>query len=402
MQSVPADAFTVSEVSGYIEELFRTDPFLTDLWVKGEVSNFVQASSGHCYFTLKDPGAAMKCVMWRSDAMALRTLPRDGDHVLAHGYVGIYRQRGDYQFYVDYMQPEGAGILYQEFLRIKAKLEAEGLFAAERKRPIPPFPRRLGVVTSPTGAALRDILRILRERYPLTEVILAPAIVQGKEAPASIVNALSALNSLDGLDAIILARGGGSIEDLWAFNDEAVARAVAASRYPVITGVGHETDFTIVDFVSDRRAPTPTGAAAAAVPDRRDLEREIEEIRRRLWDAVERRITESRRKVHQMLAFVMARSPRRAVAYRRQMVDELHERLLLAMKRRLELKRGAVAQVTARLDALDPTAVLRRGYAIVQDAGSGEVIASVSKAVPGRRLDVRVSDGVFGAEVTHG
>ncbi len=401
MQSVAVEAFTVSEVSGYIEELFRTDPLLTDLWITGEVSNFVRASSGHCYFTLKDPGAALKCVMWRSDAAALRALPRDGDHVLAHGYVGIYKQRGDYQFYVDYMQMEGAGALYQEFLRIKAKLEAEGLFAEERKRPIPPFPRRLGVVTSPTGAALRDILRTLRERYPLVEVVLAPAIVQGKEAPASVVGALRLLDSMADLDAVILARGGGSIEDLWAFNDESVARAVASARHPVITGVGHETDFTIVDFVSDRRAPTPTGAAAAAVPDRRDLEREIEDLRRRLRDSMERKIEEQRRKVRQMFAFVLSRSPRRAIAYQRQIVDDWSNRLQIAVERKLESKRSAVAQMAARLEALDPTAVLRRGYAIVQDAGSGEVISSVEKALPRRALDIRVSDGVFGAEVTH-
>ncbi len=402
MQHIPADAFTVSEVSGYIEELFRTDPLLTDLWVTGEVSNFVQASSGHCYFTLKDPGAALKCVMWRSDAAALRVLPQDGDHVLAHGYVGIYKQRGDYQLYVDYMQPEGAGILYQEFLRIKAKLESEGLFAQERKRPVPPFPHRLGVVTSPTGAALRDILRTLRERYPLAEVVLAPAVVQGKEAPASIVAALKVLDSLDDLDAIILARGGGSIEDLWAFNDESVARAVAASRHPVITGVGHETDFTIVDFVSDRRAPTPTGAAAAAVPDRRDLMREVESLHRRLQNAMVRRIEENRRKVQRMSAFVASRSPRRALAYRRQTVDDLNERLRLAASHKLEMKRSAVARAKARLDALDPSAVLRRGYAIVRDAESGDVISSVRKAAPGLKLDVRVSDGIFGAKVTRG
>ncbi len=400
MQNTPIEAFTVSEVSGYIEEIFRTDPLLVDVWVTGEVSNFVQASSGHCYFTLKDPGAALKCVMWRSSAALIRALPQDGDHILAHGYIGVYKPRGDYQLYVDYMQPEGAGALYQEFLRIKSKLEAEGLFAKERKRPVPPFPRRLGVITSSTGAALRDILRILSEKYPMVEVLLAPTIVQGREAPLSILRSLEMLNSIDDLDAIILARGGGSIEDLWAFNDERVARAVAGSRHPVITGVGHETDFTIVDFVSDLRAPTPTGAAAAAVPDRDDLRRRIVEIWRGMRVAVGNRIEGNRRKVQQMQSFVLSRSPRRAISYQRQMVDELNERLLLAARRCLELERGKVAGVSGRLRALDPTAVLQRGYAIVRDAESNQVISRVADAIRGRRLEVRVSDGAFGAEVT--
>ena len=400
MQNTPIEAFTVSEVSGYIEEIFRTDPLLVDIWVTGEVSNFVQASSGHCYFTLKDPGAALKCVMWRSSAALIGALPQDGDHILAHGYIGVYKLRGDYQLYVDYMQPEGAGALYQEFLRIRSRLEAEGLFAKERKRPVPPFPRRLGVITSSTGAALRDILRILSEKYPMVEVLLAPTIVQGKEAPLSILRSLEMLNSIDDLDAIILARGGGSIEDLWAFNDERVARAVAGSRHPVITGVGHETDFTIVDFVSDLRAPTPTGAAAAAVPDRGDLRRRIMEVWRGMRVAVGNRIEGNRRKVQQMQSSVLSRSPRRAISYQRQMVDELDERLLLAARRYLELERGKVTGVSGRLRALDPTAVLRRGYAIVRDAESSQVISRVADAVRSRRLEVQVSDGTFGAEVT--
>ncbi len=402
MQNTPIEAFTVSEVSGYIEEIFRTDPLLVDIWVTGEVSNFVQASSGHCYFTLKDPGAALKCVMWRSSAALIGALPQDGDHILAHGYIGVYKLRGDYQLYVDYMQPEGAGALYQEFLRIRSRLEAEGLFAKERKRPVPPFPRRLGVITSSTGAALRDILRILSEKYPMVEVLLAPTIVQGKEAPLSILRSLEMLNSIDDLDAIILARGGGSIEDLWAFNDERVARAVAGSRHPVITGVGHETDFTIVDFVSDLRAPTPTGAAAAAVPDRDDLRRRIMEVWRGMRVAVENRIEGNRRKVQQMQSSVLSRSPQRAISYQRQVVDELNERLLLAARRYLELERGKVTGVSGRLRALDPTAVLRRGYAIVRDAESSQVISRVADAIRGRRLEVQVSDGAFGAEVTSG
>ena len=270
----PANVYSVSQVSAYIKSLFVSDMLLADVWLSGEVSGFTQASSGHCYFTLKDAGAILKSVIWRTQAKGM-VLPRNGDAVIVHGAISVYEQGGAYQLYVDHLEPAGVGQLWLEFERLKARLEAEGLFDEARKRPIPARPVRLGVVTSPTAAALRDILRTLSRRYGLVDVILASTPVQGDQAPPAIVAALALLNrwsaEREPLDAIILARGGGSIEELWAFNDEHVARAIAASAVPVITGVGHETDFTIADFVADLRAPTPTGAATLATPDGREL-----------------------------------------------------------------------------------------------------------------------------------
>ena len=258
---------TVSQVTTYIKELLEADFLLRDLWIQGEVSNFSRSTAGHIYFTLKDAEASIKCVLWRSLAEEQTHLPADGQAVILHGRVSVYEVQGAYQFYVDLVQPAGVGTLYLRFLALKERLAEEGLFSPERKRPLPPFPRSLGVVTSPKAAAWRDILHVLERRYPLVEVILAPAAVQGPEAPLQIAEAIRTLNEETGVDLIIVARGGGSLEELWAFNEEAVARAIYSSGVPVISGVGHEVDFTIADFVADLRAPTPTAAAAAAVPD---------------------------------------------------------------------------------------------------------------------------------------
>src|SRR5512134_1641005 len=255
--------WTVSKLTFYIRKLLEENEVLQDVWVQGEISNLSRPASGHVYFTLKDSSAALKCVMWKTSALRLRMGLQDGMEVEVHGRIGVYEVSGQYQLYADQIRPVGEGALYQEFMRLKSMLEAEGLFASERKRPIPMFPHRIGIVTSATGAALRDMLNTLRRRLPLVEVILAPSPVQGVEAPPALVKALQSL-VLQSPDVILLARGGGSIEDLWAFNDERVVRAVANSRVPVICGVGHETDFTLSDFAADLRAPTPTAAAELA------------------------------------------------------------------------------------------------------------------------------------------
>ncbi len=249
--------WSVTQLTHYLRDLLENDANLQDLWVQGEVSNFSRPSSGHLYFTLKDSSSALRVVMWRSAAARQAFLPRDGDAIEVHGAISLYEAGGQYQLYADLMRPVGEGALFQEFLRLKARLEAEGLFDPERKRPIPHWPQRIGIVTSPSGAAIRDMINTLRRRFPLPEIILAPTAVQGVEAPLGIVRALEILNQRYQPDVVLLARGGGSIEDLWAFNDERVARAIAASAAPVISGVGHETDFTIADFVSDLRAPPP-------------------------------------------------------------------------------------------------------------------------------------------------
>ncbi|HEX7432489.1 MAG TPA: exodeoxyribonuclease VII large subunit, partial [Anaerolineaceae bacterium] len=264
-------SLSVTEVNRYLRQLLESDPILQDLWVQGELSNFSRPTSGHIYFTLKDSLAALRVVMWRSTAQTLRIALRDGMAVEVHGKISMYETGGQLQLYADEIRPAGEGQLYQEFLRLKARLEAEGLFDQARKRPIPGMPHRIGIITSPTAAALQDILNTLRRRYPLAEVVLSPTPVQGEEAVPGVIAALERLNRLAKPDVILLARGGGSLEDLWAFNDEGVARAIAASQAPVITGIGHEIDFTIADFTADLRAPTPTAAAELATPDRQDL-----------------------------------------------------------------------------------------------------------------------------------
>jgi len=288
---------SVSQITAYIKSLFTTDELLSDVWISGEVSNFKLATSGHCYLTLKDGDASIRSVIWRTAATRM-VLPRDGDAVMAHGYVSVYEGQGVYQFYIDHLEAAGAGRLWQEFEQLRGRLTAEGLFDDARKRPIPARPRRLGIVTSANAAALRDILHTLAARYPLVGVILAPALVQGASAPPSICAALEMLNRWstdhEPLDAIIVARGGGSIEELWAFNDERVARAIAASGVPVVSGVGHETDFTIADFVADLRAPTPTAAAAACTPDLRQVLVALADLEQSAQTAIAQRLGSAR------------------------------------------------------------------------------------------------------------
>ncbi|NUQ07394.1 MAG: exodeoxyribonuclease VII large subunit, partial [Anaerolineae bacterium] len=291
---IPENALSVTTLTTYIRAVFEQDNRLQDVWVQGEVSNFRRASSGHLYFTLKDGKAAVRCVVWKSTALRLRTLPKDGDSVLAHGYVSVYEPTGDYQLYADKVRPVGIGDLYAQFERLKAKLDAEGLFDPLRKRPLPAFPHRIGVVTSPEAAAFQDVLNVLRRRFPLAEVVLSPTLVQGADAPPQIVRALERLNRRADIEVILVCRGGGSIEDLWAFNDETVARAVAASRLPVISGVGHEVDFTICDFAADERAATPSAAAEMLTPDIAELRADVAWLGDQLREVFDRQVRERR------------------------------------------------------------------------------------------------------------
>jgi exodeoxyribonuclease VII large subunit len=387
--------FTVSQITSYIKDLFETDFVLQDLWIEGEVSNFSRSAAGHAYFTLKDQSASIRCVMWRSVAERQTYLPSNGEAILAHGHISVYEVQGAYQLYVDHLQPAGLGALYIQFEALKKRLEAEGLFAPERKRPLPPFPRCLGVVTSPTGAALRDILNVLGRRCPLVEVILSPTLVQGDKAPLQIVAAIGALNDYTDAEAIIVARGGGSLEDLWAFNDERVARAIYASRLPVISGVGHETDFTIADFVADVRAPTPSAAAEMAVLDQVDLWGTLNLHYDRLVTLTEQQIAERRSALASQGRALNRLSPQANIASYRQRTDELTRAASMRLAHQLALRRERLHGHLLRLQSLSPFATLERGYSITRQLRTEEIVKSVDQVAAGDRIETQVSDGKF-------
>lgn len=393
--------FTVTALNAYLRELLETDEVLQDLWVRGEISNFSQPRSGHLYFTLKDSESAMRCVMWKPSAMRLRFTPTDGMLVEAHGAMSIYPAQGQVQLYVDALRPAGEGALYQEFQRLRAQLEAEGLFDPSRKRPLPRLPKHIGVVTSATGAALHDILQTLNRRLPTLRVTVAPTSVQGVEAPAGIIAALKRLNSLPDLDLIILARGGGSIEDLWAFNDEGVARAIFASRYPVISGVGHETDFTIADFVADLRAPTPTGAAELATPiTKEELRAALQGAEAQLTELINQQLEDLKQALQLAQSELRRSSPRLRILNNIQRLDELQGRLERAIQQQLQRKQNNLANASDRLASLNPQAVLKRGYAIITDQATGQIISHTRQAVPWQPVWLQVQDGSIPAQIT--
>ena len=394
--------WTVSELTRHVRQALEADASLQDVWVQGEVSNFSRPSSGHLYFTLKDSSSSLRCVVWKKDASSVRLSLQDGLAVEAHGAISVYEAGGQYQLYVNLVRPVGEGALFQEFLRLKALLESEGLFDPSRKRPIPELPRRIGIVTSPTGAALRDMLNTLRRRLPLAEVILAPSPVQGDEAPARLVAALQTLNGKTKPDVILIARGGGSIEDLWAFNDEQVIRAVAASKAPVISGVGHETDFTLTDFAADLRAPTPTAAAELATSiSVDDLKYSIRQMQISLLDSIQSLLESQRIGIENVDFRLRQFSPARRLQTDRQRVDEMGHRLETSLHHRLELSLLRVQALDQRLIALSPLEVLRRGYAVVSHSRDRKIVNSVKKVRRGDELIIRVVDGFFHVDVTN-
>jgi len=390
---------TVSQITRYIKELLGLDPILQDVWVEGEVSNCVLSSAGHMYLTLKDEKAQLSCVIWRSTVSTLEHLPADGDALMAHGRISVYEVQGRYQLYIDWLQPLGAGALFAQFEALKEKLRAEGLFDEQRKRLLPSFPQRLGVVSSPIGAALRDILNVLRRRYPLAQVVLAPTLVQGDQAPPQIVAAIEALNALPDIDVIIVARGGGSLEELWAFNDERVARAIFASRVPVVSGVGHETDYTIADFVADVRAPTPSAAAELAVPDQQVLRATIEQYRQNLSQLMGQRLARSRREMEQSRRLLSRSSPRMQVDRWRQNVDERRQRIITVEQHRVALMRERLSALQLSLHALSPRSTLQRGYAVVSQRDTSAIVSRCGDVTSGDGIEVQVSDGGFTAVV---
>jgi len=385
--------FTVSKLTFQIRKLLEENEVLQDVWVQGEVSNLSRPASGHVYFTLKDANASLKCVMWKTSAARLNLSLRDGMAIEVHGKIGVYEPQGQYQLYADQIRGVGEGALYQEFIRLKAMLEAEGLFDPERKRNIPELPHKIGIVTSATGAALRDMLNTLRRRLPIVEVILAPSPVQGIDAPPALVKAINTLDDKQ-LDIIIIARGGGSIEDLWAFNDERVVRAVADAMTPIICGVGHETDFTLCDFAADLRAPTPTAAAELATQITiLDLQAEVETYKARLASATINLIIEQKSSLSALAAQLRYLSPARLIQSERQRVDELSRRVLSSVFHQVNLQKKHLEGTQKRLEALSPLAVLSRGYAVVTRKADGVVVSRVAQASD--VMNVRVSDGEF-------
>jgi exodeoxyribonuclease VII large subunit len=391
---------TVAQLLDYLTDIVREDALLADVVVLGEISNPLLAKSGHFYFSLKDKNATINCVMWRSAVRDLHEIPQEGHSVRARGRVDVYAPRGQMQLVVNAMVIEtDIGALYLQFEESKRRLQAEGLFEAERKRPLPAIPRRIGIVTSPTGAALRDMLRVLSQRWPLTDVLLSPSLVQGAQAPAALQAALFRLYDRDDIDVIVLARGGGSIEDLWAFNDEGLARLVAASPVPIVSGIGHETDVTLVDFVADMRAATPTAASVVLTPDAESVQLSLNDTALRLHEWMLNFVDHRRRDTERTMMVVQRYSPQYRIDQQRLMLDELDRRLTQSTQERLRQLRLTLNALEVQLEALSPAAVLTRGYAIVQD-DAGTVISSVAQTSTGQALTVRVSDGSIPATVT--
>ncbi|HEX6293332.1 MAG TPA: exodeoxyribonuclease VII large subunit [Herpetosiphonaceae bacterium] len=391
---------SISDLTDYLTHMLEADPILSDVWVEGEVSNWSRASSGHCYWTLREGDAQLQAVCWRQQALRQPRLPSSGEQVLVHGHVSFWAGSGRLQLYVDLIRPAGIGILHAQVEALKQRLEAEGLFDVGRKRPIPALPRRIGVVTSPRGAALRDILTVLRQRWPLCEVILAPAQVQGEAAPESLVEALYNLYGVD-LDLIIVARGGGSIEDLWAFNDEVVARAIFASPVPVITGVGHETDTTVVDYVADVRAATPSVAAALATPNIAELRSELQTTTDQLHAGISQQVAQARDTLAHTARRLQRLAPQARLDRDGQRLEQLGARLKRTLSTSLAFQTLHLRGLRQQLDMLNPRATLARGYAVVRRP-DGTVVLNPATVADGDELLLELRDGMLGARVERG
>ncbi|OAT86574.1 exodeoxyribonuclease VII large subunit [Desulfotomaculum copahuensis] len=383
---------SVSELTGYVKELLENDPLLASLWVKGELSNFKQAASGHLYFTLKDRSCAVRAVMFRSRARRLLFAPADGMAVRIRGYVSLYERDGTYQLYVEEMEPDGAGTLWTAFEQLKQKLAAEGLFDSRHKKKPPLLPRRIGIVTSPTGAVLRDMVRIIGRRWPGVEIVFTPVAVQGEAAPREIARAIQWLNRCGPIDVIITGRGGGSLEELWAFNTEVVARSIFLSGVPVISAVGHETDYTIADLVADVRAATPSAAAELVVPVREEMAGRLDMLKLRLRRAVQEKITGGRRRLENCRQRVMRRPVEVICGTRGQMVDDLRRRLERAAGQGLIRHRHRLGVLAGRLQALSPLATLARGYSICSAPGRA-VVSDAAVVAAGEAVQVKLHRG---------
>ncbi len=392
------DIYTISRLNREARVLLESG--FGTLWVEGELSNLARPSSGHWYFSLKDRDAQLRCAMWRARNVLTRFAPKDGQKVLVRGRVSLYEPRGEYQLIVEHIEDAGLGALQRAFEELKAKLQAEGLFALERKRPLPALPLRIGVITSPTGAALRDVLHVLAQRFPATSVLIYPVPVQGDAAVPAIVAALDLANARAECEVLIVARGGGSIEDLWAFNDERVARAIVRSKLPVVTGIGHEVDFTIADFVADVRAPTPSGAAQWVVPEYQVWLQRFRELGVRIGTAMRRTLNDHELRLRSLTERLQRTHPGAQLTQHAQRLDELEQRLQRIMRERLS-RAAATLDVAARsLHALSPLATVSRGFAIVTRVADGAVLRAAADAAVGDEIDARLGSGVLRARVT--
>ena len=396
--NIGAEALSVSDVNKYIKMLFNTDDVLSAVAIRGEISNFKKHTSGHMYFTLKDSGGEIAAVMFRGDASRLPFIPSDGMRIIAYGSIDVYEKSGRYQVYVKSMVADGVGAMAEAYERLRRRLEAEGLFAEERKRPIPRYPQCIGVITAPEGAAIRDILNITGRRYPQAKILIYPSLVQGADAPASLCAGLQMLNAHGECDVIIIGRGGGSAEDLWGFNDESVVRAVAASSIPVISAVGHETDFTLCDFVADLRAPTPSAAAEIATPDGEAIGAFVTDTEKRLYKNIESIITDKRRRTEEGANALAFRSPEAKLSRTGERLLRAEQSLDSFVDKIYFRKEAEYVALTQKLRALDPLGVLKRGYSAIEGE-NGRIIGSVKGLCEGQRVKLVMSDGSAEAQI---
>lgn len=392
------NAITVTELNNYIKDLFDKDTFLSNVWVKGEISNFKFHSTGHLYFSLKDEGSVVRAVMFRFSAVKLQFVPENGMKIIARGRISSFVRDGQYQIYIDSMEPDGVGALYIAYEQLKRKLEAKGLFDPARKKPLPKIPSRIGIITSPTGAAIRDMINVSGRRFPYAKVILYPSLVQGPDAPLQLIEGLKYFNENNAADVIIIGRGGGSIEDLWAFNDEGVAYAVAASKIPVISAVGHETDFTICDFVADRRAPTPSAAAEIAVPDTNELKNKFNNVIRHEAASIEKMISRYREKLTYLSSSRILKNPKTLIDDRRMAILMASEKIAAAENMKISAAKLALGRVSGKLEALNPLSVISRGYSAVYNERK-ELIKSVDQLAIGMKVSFQTADGSADAVV---
>ncbi len=412
---------SIKALTRYIKMRLEGDERLQQIWVQGEISNFTHHSSGHMYFTLKDKDSRVKCVMFSSYNASLGFIPKNGDKVLARGSVSVYERDGQYQFYVSKMQPDGIGSLYLAFEALKRKLDAEGLFAIERKRTLPKFPRTVGLITSPTGAAVRDMITTLQRRFPVAAILLYPVQVQGKQAAPSVARAIQAMNTHGAADILIVGRGGGSLEELWAFNEETVARSIAASEIPVISAVGHETDTTIADFAADIRAATPTAAAELAVPHLDELQQQLrhmtsrldraltaqyyepaqrlDRLSQRLRMSMEQRLRQADQRYQRIYRRLTVFQPHEQVRSLRRQLDSHAKQLDVAMQGLLHQRKLRFAGAVRQLDALSPLKVMARGYSLAYRESDGVLMKSVHETSLGDDVRIRLHDGILHCEV---